>query len=400
MSSLVAETAEQGVSALSSVRQTIARLPENGIVEVAKAGWEKPGLIPLWFGESDMASPAAADEAAIASLQAGETRYAPTRGLPPVRQAIADYETRLHGKPIGPDRITLTAGGMQAIMLAMQALIDPGDEVLIVHPLWPNAAAAVEIMGGVVRPFPLVFGQEGWQLDMQALMDACGPRTRAIYVNSPNNPTGWVMSRAEIQTLLDFARRRGLWILSDEVYGRITYGDGIAPSFLDLAEPEDRVMVFNTYSKNWAMTGWRLGWLTAPDSLGQVFESLTQFSTTGVPTFLHAGAQAATKEGEPQVAKMIDMCRAGEAIVSRTLTALPNVGYAPPAGAFYAFFSVQGEPDSRALALRLIEDANVGLAPGSAFGPGGEGYLRLCFARSADRLAEAMGRLERALDPR
>lgn len=384
---------------MGGVRPNIANLPENGIVEVAKAGWNKPDLIPLWFGESDLASPAVADEAAIASLRAGETRYAPTRGIPQVRQTIADYESRLHGNPIGAERITVTAGGMQAIMLAMQALIDPGDEVLIIHPLWPNAVAAVQVMGGIARPFPLEF-RGGWQLDMDRLMDACGPRTRAIYVNSPNNPTGWVMSRPEIDALLDFARRRGLWILSDEVYGRICYDFDLAPSFLDVAEPEDRVMVFNTHSKSWAMTGWRLGWLTAPSSLAQVFENLTQFSTTGVPTFLHTAAGTAVSQGEPQVAKMVGLCREGEAIVSQALNALPNVDYAPPTGAFYAFFSVEGEADSRSLAFGLLDRARVGLAPGSAFGPGGEGYLRLCFASSADRLTEAMRRLTKALSPR
>lgn len=394
---VMAEEADKQITAFEAIRPSIANMPENGIVEVAKLGWNKPGLIPLWFGEGDLESPAVAREATIASLEAGDTRYVNTRGLPPVREAIAAYLSALHGREIGEDRVTLTAGGMQAIMLAMQMLIDPGDEVVIIHPLWPNAVAAVQVMGGVPVSVPMTLEGQAWTLDMDALLAACGPRTRAIYVNTPNNPTGWVMSAAEMAGLLDFARQQGIWILSDEVYGRITFDGSRAPSFLDLAEPEDRVLVFNTHSKNWAMTGWRLGWLTAPPSLGPVCENLMQFSTTGVATFLQAGAAAAVAHGEEQLAKMVDLSRQGERIVSEVLTGLPRVRYAPPAGAFYAFFAVEGEPDSHALAVRLIEEAGVGLAPGRAFGEGGEGYLRLCFASSAGRVSEAMERLKAVL---
>lgn len=395
--SFIAEDVDELVTAITGVRPSIAQMPENGIVEVAKLGWDRPDLIPLWFGEGDLPSPAVADEATIASLKNGETRYVHTRGVPPVRQAIADYLTKLYGRPFGEDRVTLTAGGMQAIMVAMQALIEPGDEVVIIHPLWPNAVSALQVMGGVPVSYALSLQSGGWRLDMAALMAACSDKTRAIYVNSPNNPTGWVMGIDEMTTLLEFARKRGIWILSDEVYGRITFDGKRAPSFLDIAEPEDRVMVFNTHSKNWAMTGWRLGWLTAPPSLAPVCENLMQYSSTRVATFLQAGAAAALTHGEGQVAKVIELCRQGELIVSEALNALPKVRYAPPSGAFYAFFAVEGEPNSRALALRLIEEAGVGLAPGSAFGLGGEGYLRLCFACSTERLREAMARLSRVL---
>lgn len=383
--------------ALTGIRPSIAQMPENGIVEVAKHGWGKPGLIPLWFGEGDLPSPAVADEAAIAALRAGETRYGPTRGTPATRAAIAAYVSRLHGRTISDERITLTAGGMQAILLAMQMLVDPGDEVVILHPLWPNAVSAVSVMGGVPVCLPLERSADGWTLDMDKLMAACGPNTSAIYINTPNNPTGWVMSRGEMTALLDFARQRGLWIISDEVYGRLTYDGSPAPSFLDLIEAEERVLVVDTHSKTWAMTGWRLGWLVSPPSLGPVCENLMQFSTTGVPAFLQAGAAAAVAEGEDQYARVLALCSEGRRIVGEALNALPRIGYVAPAGAFYSFFSVEGEPDSRALAIRLIEQAGVGLAPGRAFGAGGEGHLRLCFACSAERLGEAMARLSAAL---
>ncbi|MEM1399945.1 MAG: pyridoxal phosphate-dependent aminotransferase [Pseudomonadota bacterium] len=379
--------------AIDGVRPSIAGMTENGIVEVAKHAWGREGLIPLWFGEGDMDSPAVAIDATIAALQAGQTRYSPTRGVPPARAAVAAYMSRVHARPVGEERITLAAGGMHAICLAMQALIDPGDEIVIIHPLWPNGDSATEIVGGVRKHVSLKLTGDRWHLDMDALRSACGPKTKAIYVNTPNNPTGWVMSRDEMVDLLAFTRQHGIWILSDEVYGRITYDGRPAPSFIDIAEPEDRVIAFYTFSKNWAMTGWRLGWLAAPPSLAQVFENLTQFSTTGVAPFLQAGAAAVMEGGEPQCQAMVKMCDTGRKIVSQALSQLPNIHYAPPAGAFYAFFAVEGRKDSKALALDIIERANVGLAPGSAFGVGGEGYLRLCFASSAEMLSEAVDRL-------
>jgi aspartate/methionine/tyrosine aminotransferase len=286
---------------------------------------------------------------------------------------------------------------MSAIKETIQMLVNPGDEVVVPSPCWPNVAAAVDIMAGVVKPVMLTFGNRGWTLDIETVMAACGPRTKIIFVNSPGNPTGYMMSRAEQQALLEFARKRGIWIVADEVYGRLVYDRKAAPSFLEIADPDERVIVVNTFSKNWAMTGWRMGWVVASTQLGQVYENLVQYNTSGVASFLQFGAVAALNEGDAFLAEQVARCAKGRAMVTETFARLPRVRYAPPEGAFYAFFAVDGKSDARARAFELVDRANVGLAPGTAFGPGAPNFLRLCFACSLDRLGEGLSRLEKAL---
>jgi aspartate aminotransferase len=383
---------------VASIRPEIRDLPESGIVEVVNYAREKKGLIGLWVGEGDRPTPPFIAEAAMKALTDGHTFYTYQRGIPRLRQALADYLSRVYRIALSPERIYATVGGMGAIKHTMQMLIGPGDEVVIPSPSWPNVEAAVRIMGGAPVPVPLVFGNRGWTCDVERLMAACGRRTKVLFVNSPGNPTGFVMGAEDQRALLEFARRRGIWIVADEVYGRIYYGPGgVAPSFLEIAEPDERVIVVNTFSKNWAMTGWRIGWVVAPTALGQVYENLVQFNTSGVATFLQYGAAAALENGDAFVAEQVARWRAARDLVSDSFARLPRVRYQPPEGAFYAFFAVDGEPDSRALAFKLVDKANVGLAPGSAFGPGGEPYLRLCFAGSIDRLREGLARLEPAL---
>ena len=369
-----------------ALRPAISGLPESGIVEVVNYGRGRPGLLQLWIGE-----------AAHKALLDGETFYTWQRGIPPLRQGIADYLNRSYGTAVDAERIFVTVGGMGAIIIALQAIVDAGDEVAMLSPVWPNIFEAVQVVGGVARPVPMSLDESGWTPDLQRLFDACGPRTKAIFVNSPGNPTGAMLSREALIRIRDFARERGLWIVSDEVYGRLTYETDHAPSFLQIMEPDERLIVVNTFSKNWSMTGWRIGWLVASSTLGQVFENLIQFNTSGVASFLQFGALAAVRDGDPTVAALRERCRAGRDIVCDGLAELARVRFHRPPGAFYLFFSVDGEPDSRALAIRLIDEANVGLAPGSAFGPGGEGFLRLCFGGSHDLLRRAMDRLGPAL---
>ena len=382
---------------MPALRPAIAGLPESGIVEVVNYGRERPDLLQLWIGEGDLPTPDFIGEAAHKALLAGETFYTWQRGIPPLRQGIADYLNRSYGTSVDAEQVFVTVGGMGAIMLALQAIIDAGDEVVMVSPVWPNIFSAVEVLGGVARPVAMSLTEAGWTLDLERLFDACGPRTKAVFVNSPGNPTGWTLGRDDMIRLRDFARRRGLWIIADEVYGRLTYQTDHAPSFLQIMEPDERLMVVNTFSKNWSMTGWRVGWIVASPSLGQVFENLIQFNTSGVASFLQFGALAAIRDGDPTVESLRERCRAGRDIVCDALAELPRVRFHRPTGAFYVFFAVEGEPDSRALAIRLIDEAAVGLAPGSAFGPGGEGYLRLCFGGSHDLLRRAMDRLGPAL---
>jgi aspartate/methionine/tyrosine aminotransferase len=382
---------------LDAIRPEIKALPESGIVELVNYARIKKDIVQLWVGEGDKPTPAFIADAAMAALRRGETFYTYQRGIPPLRQALADYLNRSYDAKIDPERVFVTVGGMQAIKETVQMLVNPGDEIVVPSPCWPNIAAAVEIMAGVVKTVSLTFGNRGWTLDVVRVMEACGPKTKAIFVNSPGNPTGYMMTREEQRALLDFARKRGLWIVADEVYGRLVYDRKAAPSFLEIADPDERVIVVNTFSKNWAMTGWRMGWVVASKELGQVYENLVQYNTSGVPTFLQYGAVAALNEGDAFLAEQVARCAKGRDMVTETFARLPRVRYAPPAGAFYAFFSVEGEPDARALAFKLVDRANVGLAPGTAFGPGAPNFLRLCFACSLDRLAEGLHRLEGAL---
>lgn len=384
-----------------SLRPEAEHAPSSGIVEVFNYGRDREGLIPLWVGEGDLPTPSFICEAAAASLARGETFYTYQRGIPELRRALSRYHERVYGKPVDPERFFVTAGGMHATQLAVRMVAGLGDEVLIPTPAWPNFVGALTVAGARPVSFPLVKDEHGWRLDLDRLAAAVTPRTRAIVVNSPSNPTGWTATGREQQAILDFARRHGLWIIADEIYGRFVFdpvlkvGTGRAPSFRDVMSEEDRILFVQTFSKNWAMTGWRLGWLEAPVALGQVIENLVQYSNSGIPTFIQRAGVAALDDGEAFVADQIGRARRGRDVVG-TLTKTGRVELPPPSGAFYAFFKVPGAA-SREIAMRLIEEADVGLAPGSAFGEGGEGHVRLCFLRKAADLEEAVARISRAL---
>ena len=388
--------------ALPPIRPEAALAPTSGIVDVANYGRQRPGLIPLWVGEGDLSTPSFICEAATASLAAGETFYTWQRGIPDLRQALARYHERLFGQPSDPERFFLTVGGMHATQIAVRIVAGTDDEVLIPTPSWPNFAGALSVAGARPVAVPMTPGPRGFRLDIDRLAEAVTPRTRAIVINSPANPTGWTASRDELREILDLARKNRLWIIADEIYGRFAFDpaltlEGRTPSFRDVMTGEDRVLFVQTFSKNWAMTGWRIGWLEAPAALGDVIENLIQYSTSGVPVFVQRAAIAALEQGESFVAHQISRARQGRDIVCGGLAATGRVELPPPPGAFYAFFKVEGATDSRTLAMRLVDEANVGLAPGSAFGEELDGYLRLCFARKGDDLQEAVRRLAAAL---
>ena len=393
-----------------TVRPEALAAPESGIVEVFNYGRGREGLIPLWVGEGHLPTPDFIGEAAAKALRGGETFYTWQRGVPELRAAIARYVARLYGVPADPERFFVTIGGMQALQIAIRIAAGPGDEVLIPSPAWPNIAGALAVAGAAAVPVPMRFDpREGWSLDVDSLTAAVTPRTRALFINSPANPTGWTATPDDLRAILALARRHGLWIIADEIYGRFAYGSGLvasplgerAPSFRDVWEPADsqRVLFVQTFSKNWAMTGWRVGWLEAPASLGNVIENLVQYSTSGVPAFLQRGAVAALEEGESFVGEQVARAAAGRRIVVEGLSRVEAVDLPAPPGAFYAFLRVRGANDARALSLRLVDEANVGLAPGTAFGPGGEGFQRLCFARAEADLAEAVRRIAQVLAP-
>lgn len=379
--------------ALKTLRPEASEAPESGIVEVFNYGRDRAGLIPLWVGEGDLPTPAFISEAAQAALSAGETFYTHQRGIPELRQALADYHARVYGRPFDVDRFFVTSGGMPAIQIALRMVAGQGDEVVVPTPAWPNFAAAAEVGGATVVEVPLTYGNAGWTLDLDRYFDAVTPRTKALFLNSPCNPTGWTATREELQAILDFARARGLWIVSDEVYTRFYYEGERAPSFYDIMEADDRILFVNTMSKNWAMTGWRVGWIAAPPALGQVIENLVQYSSSGTPKFLQRGAVAALEQGDAFIDFQRQRATEAREIVCSGLERTGRVRLVRPAGAFYAFFAVDGEPDTRALALRLVDEAGVGLAPGGAFGAGGDGFMRLCYLRDLDQIREATRRL-------
>jgi aspartate/methionine/tyrosine aminotransferase len=385
-------------SLADALRREARAAPESGIVEAMNYGRGREGMTPLWAGEGDLPTPSFICEAATRSLAAGETFYTWQRGIPELREALARYHTKLYGREFGSEEFYVVGSGMQAIQIVTACVAGAGDEILIPTPTWPNAAAAAGIVGATPVDVPMSFGNDGWSLDLDRLAAAVTPRTRALFIVSPSNPTGWTASREELVALLALARRNGLWIIADETYARFWYGEGPrAPSFFDVMEPEDRILFVNTFSKNWAMTGWRVGWISAHPSLGQVIENLIQYSTSGVAAFMQRAAVTAIERGESFVEHLIDRARRGRDIACEGLARTGRCRFVPPMGAFYLFFTVEGETDTRRVVMRLIDEANVGMAPGTAFGAGGEHFLRLCFARNAEQLEAAVARVAKVL---
>lgn len=387
-------------------RAAVRALVASQIREVANVGMGNPDILAFWFGEPDEVTPAYIRDAAVAAIEAGDTFYTQNFGIPELREAIAGYLAALHGAAgpgVGAGNIAVTASGMSALMLAVEALVAPGDRVVCVTPLWPNLTEIPKILGADVVRVPLDFGAGGWRLDLDRLLAALVPGTRALLVNSPNNPTGWTLDRTSQAAILGHCRRHGIWIVADDVYERLCYDAGAgdvphAPSFLDLAAPGDRLVSTNSFSKAWSMTGWRLGWIVAPAALMPDLGKLIEYNTSCCPGFVQRAGVAAITRGEPTIARTLARYRHARDTLCRALRALPGIDAAPPAGAMYVFFRVAGMTDSLEFCKRLVREAKLGLAPGTAFGPEGRGFVRWCFASGEDRLAEGVARLARFLE--
>ena len=337
-----------------------------------------------------------ARDALVAAIDGGETHYPDVRGLPDLRQTIAAYLTGLHATPVAESRIQVTASGMAAVTIAMNTLVSAGQRVVIHGPLWPNIANAAHLRGAVVETIDLIPASDGFRLDLDRL-DQMLRGARVFVLNSPNNPTGWTARTEELRAILDIARRHGVWVVSDEVYSRLIYDDrAAAPSMLDVAEPGDRVMVCNSFSKAWVMTGWRLGWLVVPEGMRDTIADIVEAVFSGVAPFVQRAGIAAIRDTSV-VADIRRHCEIGRQVASEALSGLNGVRYAPPPGAFYAFIGIDGLTDSLGLALDLVRNHGVAVAPGVAFGPSGEGSLRVCFANQPDRMARAMERLRAGL---
>ena len=384
-----------------SARDAVQQLNSSTIREVANAGMGQKDMVAFWFGEPDQVTPEFIRTAAIDALNAGDTFYTQNLGITPLREAIADYVSGLHRKTTS-ENIAVTNSGMSALMITTQALVGPGDRVVIVTPVWPNLVEIPKILGAESVTFALTFSADGWNLNMDRLLSALTPDTRAVYINSPNNPTGWTIDIESQRAILDHCRKHGIWILADDAYERLYFGNdsGLAPSFLDIADPDDRLVSTNTFSKAWQMTGWRLGWIVLPKALAPGVATLIEYNTSCAPGFIQSAGVTAISEGENAVRQFNTRLKRARDVLFERLAMLPEVETSLPSGAMYAFFRLPGAENSLAFCKNLVNSAGLGLAPGIAFGPEGEGFVRWCFAASEERLEEGFERLQSALRKR
>ena len=396
-------TAMPDLSQAPLARDAVRILRSSQIREVANAGFGVPDVLPFWFGESDRVTPPFIREAAAEALGRGDTFYTHNLGIPPLREVLAGYVSGLHGAT-STEHIAVTSAGVNALMLAAQLVVGAGDRAVAVTPLWPNLVEIPKILGATVETVSLSYGERGWTLDLERLLAALTPGTKLLMINSPNNPTGWVMTRDEQRAVLDHCRRHGIWIVADEVYERLYYGNPDvtdarpAPSFLDLASRDERLICVNSFSKAWLMTGWRLGWMVVPRELMDDLGKLVEYNTSCAPSFVQQAGIAAVEHGEPFTRQLVADLRASRDHLAAALSALPGVDVKVPRGAMYLFFSLPGAENSLDLCKSLVRDVGLGLAPGSAFGPEGEGFVRWCYACDPARLDQGVERLARYLE--
>jgi aspartate/methionine/tyrosine aminotransferase len=392
---------------MTPIRPSIQSLVPNGIGAVSATGIGSPDIIPLWFGETDLVTPDFIRDAAKRALDDGKTFYTHARGIMPLREALRGFHKRIEGVDLDQDRITIPGAAMMAVTSALQCVAEAGDNVVCISPVWPNIFQAAQICGAQVRFARLEEDWRAspprWHLNMEKLFATCNARTKAIFIASPGNPTGWIMTQAEQRAVLEFARARGIAIISDEVYGTLTFdGSAHAPSFLQIAEPDDAVFVVNSFSKPWAMTGWRVGWLVHPAKLETPMWMMSAANNTGATTFAQWGALAAlSPQGDAFRGEMRALCTKGRDVVRKFLSTQNRIRWIEPEGAFYGFFHVEGMKDSLGFASALVHNARVGVAPGSAFAPPedvrSDSFIRICFAQEAARLEIGLERLGKAV---
>lgn len=382
-------------------RSVLSALSPNQGAEMLRYGWTKPGIISLAQGEGSRATPDFIIESTHKALQDGKTFYAPVLGVPELRQEISNYYANIFKAAIPTSRIFVTSSGTTAMHLALTSVLDEGDEIVAVTPIWKNLLGAVEIAQAKGVQVPLEFDEEtGWRLDMDKLFAAVNANTKALLIVTPSNPTGWMMGTQEIKTVLEFARERGIWIIADEVYSRTVFGGVRSPSFLDHAQPNDKLFVVNSFSKSYAMTGWRLGWLVGPADSETPVRDLALYDNMGPPTYAQYGAIAAIRHGESFIAEQVAAWESNLDLIMDRFESNGRITMPRPPSTFYAFFRVEGEPDCMSLVKRLIDEGNLSLAPGCAFGKDCAGWIRMCFAVSEQKMLEALDRLESVVTPR
>ncbi len=379
------------------ISHTAGQLAESSIRTIANFGMTQRGVTPLWFGESDLPTPEFIRRAATESLAQGQTRYTPNNGLQPLREALAHYQNGLYASELNADNIVVTVSGTNALMLAAQTCINHGDKVVVITPVFPTLLATPELLGADVHQFPLTQQGNTFVLDLDGLFTAAHDAT-AIIINSPSNPTGWCASDSEIRAITEFARQHDIWIISDEVYARHTYAAKAAPSFCRYMRESDPIIICNSFSKAWCMTGWRLGWLTLPKTITPTITKLIEFNVSCAPAFIQAGGLAAITKGEEFIQHSVARLTEGREIVRAALSDIPGVTLYDMPATFYAFIKVDGlEDNSQPYILEMIKQASVGVAPGEAFGEAGRGHLRICYGSDPQLLKDALARVRRYL---
>jgi aspartate/methionine/tyrosine aminotransferase len=377
-----------------SLAPSLARVVPSQIRAIADVAFSMDGVLKLHFGESNMQTPQYLKDAAYQAMNEGLTFYTENAGLPGLRRAIADKYSELHQVGVDPaDEIVITASGVQALNVSIRCVIDPGDEALVLTPNWPNGSAMVSLFGGHPREIPLAWNNGRYEIDFAALEKALTPRTRLLIYASPSNPLGWVANPAEQQALLDFCRQNKLWLLADEVYERIYFADAVAPSILRRCTREDAVIVVQSFSKTYCMTGWRLGWVVSRRDLVKKAAQLNEFIVSHAPSMLQRAGESALKHGENDVLAMVNSLQQKVNYCFGALQSMKHITVARPQGAFYLFPQIEGVKDSFSFALTLLKETRVAVAPGMAFGNGGEGAVRICCAADMSILEEAMERI-------
>jgi aspartate/methionine/tyrosine aminotransferase len=373
-------------------RAQVRALRSQQIREVANTAIGATDVLAFWFGESHLPTPEPIRAAGAAALMQGNTFYTPNLGVPELRADIAAYLSRWH-RPVAAERIAVTSSGVSALMITMQAIVGPGDSVVAVTPVWPNLCEIPKILGAEVTSVPLQFGPKGWQLDLDRLIGAINPGVTALLINSPNNPTGWTLSRAEQEVILSRCRDVGTWVIADDVYERLHFRAPCAPSFLDIADDSDRLIACNSFSKAWRMTGWRVGWATIPVELAPTYGKLLEYNTSCVPGFLQSAARVALTQCEADVSRLVAEVAANQKRLHERLSTVSRVELGAPApGGMYAFFRVRGLSDSLSFCKQLVAEARVGLAPGSAFGDDSPEFIRWCIAADTGKLEAGLDR--------
>ncbi len=378
--------------------ESVARVPHSRIRELAEIAMSMPGVLRLYFGESNLPTPEYLKAAAEKAIRDGFTFYTENAGLPSLRAAIANYYASQQNVELDPAReIVITASGVQAIALSIRAVLDPGDEAIVLTPAWPNASAIIGLANARAVEIAQPLAGSVYTIDFESIERAITPRTRLLVYTSPSNPLGWVATREQQAKLLELSRKHGLWLMADEVYDRLYYagarlGDPV-PSILQIATREDRVFVVHSFSKSYCMTGWRLGWLIAPKVLAAKCAQLNEYMVSCAAGFVQKAAESALTSGEGELRAMLGRLRENRDFCVGKLRQARRLTLPEPDGAFYLFPRVEGMRDSFAFCKRLLEETQVGIAPGVAFGNGGEGSVRICYASDRSVLEPAMERI-------